>query len=394
MMAYYLHFYMLAFTIRPFHNTDPPQILELLRRVFPLIPHSMSSLQEGLFALPYSEYSGFFVAVSDDEPKKHLLGFAMAGAAPHSDMMRLDGECGLIRFVATDPEADDSVTSALIEECEKFLQKSGAKKIMAGVLNSYFPFFMGFFGLLEPLCAARTKETLLNQKTLTTKNTAAEIVVENAPHNKIEKEKIEKDEIEEDATPIFLGVDAAETELALERVLAARGFYPQDQVHRFFLPLKNFHQKLTVKVARQRSAIELVFSDNPKPRHWWDACLMAYHQWVEVKAYPQATTLEKEETRLKNPVARLLLCVSVPRGTSLYSAPRRAGLVDVYVAPEHRRSGVMTYVLGETLRCLSQEWRVGSVEAYVASEFAPMLAFLTHAGWQSLPASDVLVKEF
>ncbi|MGL4944115.1 MAG: GNAT family N-acetyltransferase [Thermoguttaceae bacterium] len=320
------------FTIRPFVNADPPRLLNLLKRAVAAVKvSSINEMQEGFFGLPYNDHRGVFVAVNGAD----VIGFALCGLAPRTDGCGLDPDRGIIRLVVVDPEVDDpqSLAAALIERCERELFERGVKAIIAGVYHSCMPFFMGLFGLIEES-------------------------------------------------------NAAECDSMVYQAYCARGFLPDQPVQRFVKNLTGYRPKFTAKVVRQRSALDISYNDHPKPRHWWEACLMAYHQWIEVTAY-RADSIHRDDA----PVGRVTVCVSIPHASkAFYTTPRRAGIIDVYVEPEFRRQGVTMYLLGETLRFLAVECQVQSVAAYVADEFEPLISLLEHAEWKRLAPQSLLVK--
>lgn len=326
----------MSFTIRPFVNADPPRLFGVLRRALS-VAHiaSVAEMQEGFFGLPYSDHNGMWVAVDDES--QQVIGFALCGPAPRRDGGDLDVQRGIVRLVVIDPDVSEPqpLAVALIRRCEERLVANGATSILAGTSHSCIPFSMGLFGLLEEVPCPE----------------------ENSP---------------------------------VHRAFLECGFRSDQEVHRFSRSLVGYRPKFTAKVVRQRNLLDLHFDDHPKPRHWWEACLMAYHQWLEVTVHRTDHALGLAAPA----IARVATCVSIPRSTkAFYSTPRRAGIINVQVDPEFQRQGVATYLLGETLRFLSNECQVKSVEAYVASEFESLIALLEHEGWNRLPPQSLLVKD-
>lgn len=134
-------------TFRTFRNSDPPAIAALWRRLAgqPGIVQPVSSdlLEQLIFAKLYFDYRGLVLAHNDGR----LVGFAHAGFGPNADETWISTDSGTTCVVATDPDSAATVViSGLLDHCEEYLRKRGAKTIFAGGLRPLCPFFLGLYG--------------------------------------------------------------------------------------------------------------------------------------------------------------------------------------------------------------------------------------------------------
>ncbi len=136
---------MLSF--RTFRNSDPPLLTEIWRNCAGrrgLARHVSSDLLEQLvFAKPYFDRRGLFVATDDTRP----VGFAHAGFGPNAAQDGISTEKGLTCLVLVLPDCDEAqVADGLLSRCEAYLQQRGAKELYGGGIRPLVPFYMGLYG--------------------------------------------------------------------------------------------------------------------------------------------------------------------------------------------------------------------------------------------------------
>lgn len=132
---------------RPFRNTDPPALTEiwrsrsgqggLLERVSPDV------FEQLIFAKLYFDYDGLLVAWEGDRP----LGFAHAGFGPDETEQEISTELGSTCLVMVRPDCPEATVAAgLLERCEEYLRRRGAKVLYGGGVRPLNPFYLGMYG--------------------------------------------------------------------------------------------------------------------------------------------------------------------------------------------------------------------------------------------------------
>jgi ribosomal protein S18 acetylase RimI-like enzyme len=137
--------YMLTF--RTFRNSDPPILTSLWQsRVGQPGMHqpiTCDLLEQIVFARLYFDYPGLQIALDDGRP----VGFAHAGFGPDADGKWVKTEDGVTCAVVVRPDCNEAeVTAGLIERCEEYLQRRGAKVLYGGGLHPLNPFYVGLYG--------------------------------------------------------------------------------------------------------------------------------------------------------------------------------------------------------------------------------------------------------
>jgi ribosomal protein S18 acetylase RimI-like enzyme len=134
-------------TYRAFRNADPPLLAELWRSragqpglVQPVSPDLLEQL---VFAKLYFDYDGLLLALDDGRP----VGFAHAGFGPNAQQNGLATETGVTCVVLVRPDcAEAEVAAGLLDRCEEYLRRRGAKVLYGGGLPSRAPFYIGLYG--------------------------------------------------------------------------------------------------------------------------------------------------------------------------------------------------------------------------------------------------------
>jgi GNAT superfamily N-acetyltransferase len=134
-------------TYRSFRNFDPPALTALWRSRAGqpgfVQPVSTDLFEQLVFAKLYFDYDGLVLAHDDDR----LLGFAHAGFGPDPDKNWISTETGVICVVVTYPGcAEAQVADGLLDRCEEYLRRRGARVFYGGGLQPLHPFYVGMYG--------------------------------------------------------------------------------------------------------------------------------------------------------------------------------------------------------------------------------------------------------
>jgi ribosomal protein S18 acetylase RimI-like enzyme len=134
-------------TYRTFRNADPPALAALWRsregQPGLYQPISSELLDQLVFAKRYFDYAGLILAHDDGR----LVGFAHAGFGPNADETDLSTDCGTTCLLLTAPgPAEAAVAAGLLEQCENYLRRRGAKVLCGGGLHPLCPFYLGLYG--------------------------------------------------------------------------------------------------------------------------------------------------------------------------------------------------------------------------------------------------------
>lgn len=136
-------------TFRRFKNTDPPALADVwnqshtARGAFPL--RNPALLERWVFSKPYFDHNGLVVAV--DDATGQIQGYALAGFAPTPKLNALSFAEGVICSVAVRPEdRRKGVGRGLVQRCEEYLTRRGARSLRAGPVWPQCPFGFGIYG--------------------------------------------------------------------------------------------------------------------------------------------------------------------------------------------------------------------------------------------------------
>jgi ribosomal protein S18 acetylase RimI-like enzyme len=136
---------------RSFRNTDPPALAAIWNDVFAgrgavRFRHG-SALENYVFAKPYFDAQGFFVATDDGVP----VGFAHAGFGPNQQWTALSFESGVTCLLAVlPPYRRRGIGSELLRQSEDYLRQRGARHFLAGPLSPVDPFYFALYGGSAP----------------------------------------------------------------------------------------------------------------------------------------------------------------------------------------------------------------------------------------------------
>jgi GNAT superfamily N-acetyltransferase len=134
-------------TYRAFRNTDPPLLASLWRsragQTGLLQPVSPDMLEQLVFAKLYFDYAGLVLACDDGRP----VGFAHAGFGPNAAENWISTDVGVTCPVLVRPDcAEMEVADGLLDRCEDYLRRRGAKVFFGGGIEPLTPFYVGLYG--------------------------------------------------------------------------------------------------------------------------------------------------------------------------------------------------------------------------------------------------------
>jgi GNAT superfamily N-acetyltransferase len=132
---------------RSFRNTDPPVLASIWRsrRGQPglLQPVSADMLEQLVLGKPYFDHEGLILACQDGQ----CVGFAHAGFGPNEAEDRISTELGVTCVVMVRPDCPDpEVAAGLLQRCEAYLRRRGAKVLYGGGIRPLNPFYLGLYG--------------------------------------------------------------------------------------------------------------------------------------------------------------------------------------------------------------------------------------------------------
>ncbi len=134
-------------TYRTFRNTDPPEITAIWRsragQVGLARSVSPDLFEQLIFAKLYFDYEGLVIAEEDGRP----VGFAHAGFGPNEAENQISTDLGLTSMVMVRPDRDEATIAAgLLQRCEDYLRRRGAKVLYGGGIYPLNPFYLGLYG--------------------------------------------------------------------------------------------------------------------------------------------------------------------------------------------------------------------------------------------------------
>ena len=132
------------FDIRPFQNTDPPEIVRVWRNQGAergLIEQmSVPLLEHFVLGKLYFDRQGLLVAECDGQ----VVGFAHAGFGPNADRSDLAHEVGVTCAIQVMPEFETTdLASQLLGATEAYLKEHKVARLIGGAYPPYNPFYHG-----------------------------------------------------------------------------------------------------------------------------------------------------------------------------------------------------------------------------------------------------------
>lgn len=315
-------------TFRTFRNSDPPALVDIWRS---------RAGQPGL-AQPVSvdrfERSVFGKPYFDNEglilavDDDRPVGFAHAGFGPHETRDRVATDAGVICLVLVRPDCAQAG-----EVAEGLLERCEAYLRRHGASVVYG-------GAVRPM------------------------------------------------NPFYLGLyggselpGVLQSDVVAAELYRAHGYEEIDRTFLFRCGLDAFHPPVDRRQVQHRRQMRVDVSIDPPARHWWEACTTADFELTRFEVSQQgvgsvlaSATFREMEANCRSARARV------------------SGLLDVDVAPSHRRRGLATFLLAESFRQLARQG-VAIVEAQASQQNAPGVALCRKFGMEQVEQGIVFRKE-
>jgi ribosomal protein S18 acetylase RimI-like enzyme len=330
-------------TVRPFQNEDPPLLLSLWRKSqtqpnrLKLMPLTMGVLQSQVLGVPFFDPRSIWLAFSDGVG----VGYIHTCLSPNELRSNFTNRSGQICFIAVDLSYSDPLLCSrlLIRAGERYLLGCGVREIYCGSIRPAPPppFYTGFYGGGEVIGFFDSDEHIV-------------------------------------------------------RGFLDSGYVPCANTVRYSLKLSGYTPPVTMSTVGWRQNLTLVFNTAPVPVSWWDGCVLAHFDWMEVTAYLNSSgkPIARARTRIANPVPD-------ENGTdfgNMYAESWDAALTDIRVHPDYHKSGVGSYMLGEVLRQLVAQRMVTQIETHVQEEIKPLNQLLLNMKWEKKDTGKVYHKTF
>lgn len=136
---------------RPFHNTDPPCLVDLWHDCRlgrgAAEGFTTDALEAFVFSQPFFDKQGLILARDGEQ----TVGFVHAGFAPNATGSGLDTSRGLICAVLVHPGyRRQGIGRELLRRAEEYLRSRGSQTIQAGPGFGEAPYYLGLYGGTEP----------------------------------------------------------------------------------------------------------------------------------------------------------------------------------------------------------------------------------------------------
>jgi ribosomal protein S18 acetylase RimI-like enzyme len=137
----------LVYRLRPFRNTDPPQLVQLWASQPPqrglAQPINVGILEQYIFSKHYFDAAGLIVA----EAEGRIVGMVHAGFGPNDEGTDLSTELGTIYMLMVRPEFRSStLADQLLKSAEAYLRERGSKVLYGGGVDTQAAFYLGLYG--------------------------------------------------------------------------------------------------------------------------------------------------------------------------------------------------------------------------------------------------------
>ncbi len=232
---------------RAFRNTDPPSLCALWRSRagWPELrqPVSVELFEQQVFGKPWFDYEGLILAFEGEQP----VGFAHASFEVDTQGSALNMQTGVVCLVCVRPGcAIGEVGAGLVQQCEAYLRRRGAKVVWGGAVGPMCPFYVGLYGGCDP--------------------------------------------------PGVLDTDRISAE-----AFVARGFRETRERLIFRLGLADFRPAMDRGQIQLRRRLAVQVTRDPTPRSWWEACTAGDFELTRFDLVPRG-----EARPLAHAVVRIL----------------------------------------------------------------------------------------
>jgi len=274
-------------TYRTFRNSDPPALISLWRsrsgqpELFQ--PVSVDLLEQMVFAKLYFDYSGLLLACDDGKP----VGFAHAGFGPNAEQKWISTEAGVTCVILVQPGcAEAEVAAGLLDGCEQYLRRRGARILYGGGLAPLNPFYVGLYGGCE-LPGVLDSDTIARQ------------------------------------------------------ALAAAGYEETERTTILDLELSGFESLISRQQMQVRRQMVVEVTADAPTQTWWEACTLGEFELTRFDMVLRAGGL---------PVATATFRSMVMAPSATMAPGRTVGLTGLFVDEQYRRRGLAVFLLSEAFR--------------------------------------------
>jgi ribosomal protein S18 acetylase RimI-like enzyme len=175
------------------------------------------------------------------------------------------------------------------------------------------------------------------------------------------------------------GVLASDTLLC--QLFLSRGYKEIDRTVGFHGDLPTFEAPVTRQQTQIRRRMRVHVTHDPPARSWWDACTTGSFQLTRYEIVSQQG----------GPSVAFALVRNIELSTGL-GGGQSVGLLELFVAPQHRRQGLVTFLLTEVFHQLSREGVIG-VEVRTMQHNAAGVRLYRKLGFQEVNQGIVFRKD-
>jgi len=303
-------------------------------------PLSMVLLEQHVLGRPWFDSRGLMLAFEDDQ----AIGFAHAAFGPNEDHTDIGRSTGVICMMMVLPDCENRLAAGalLLEACERYLIERGARQIYGGAVRPAAPFYMGLYGGSEPIGVFESDSPAIE-------------LYRNSNYETINKTLL------------------------------------------FRVSLKGYRIPITAKTVSWRHKVSLTCTDLPKPKHWWEACMMGHFTWLELRGHlpkdrePVGSVVIRITDAQEMPEFKLSTLNASDSWIVFHKRSRAAGLMNINVREDCRNMGLATFLLGEMIRTAQKEG-VTTFEAQAAEDNEPLVALLKSMRWEVVERGEVFRK--
>jgi len=335
-LSWYEHRFYVMLTVRSIRNEDPPRLFRLWQRTqqrrdefLPLPSLSFNQLQTQILGLPMLDAKSVMIAFEGDSP----VGYVHTTFAPSEDGYSFDYTTGQICFLCVDPRYPDvpGAAATLIQAAEHRLTELGAQKIFGGSPSPSAPFYTGFYSGGEAIGFLQSDKTIID-------------------------------------------------------AFHAANYQVHEKTVWFHCDLQNRFTPVTIETINYDAEFEILVSELPKARTWWEGCAFSNGIWLDATAF---------SIKSERPVARLRTRITYPDTESIsamYGGTWLASLMELRVHPDHKDKGMQKHLLEKLIRHLLANNQIVQVEAHVEKR-SPLHSLLHSLCWVERNSGFVFVKE-
>ena len=161
----------------------------------------------------------------------------------------------------------------------------------------------------------------------------------------------------------------------------SHGYAEIDRTFCFRRPLNGFRPPVDRHQVQLRRRLSVQVTVGPPARHWWEACATADFELTRFEVSQRGAGPVLASATFRE--------VESNRGSA---AARVNGLLELDVAPSHRRQGLATFLLAESFRQRARQG-VSIVEAQASRQNGPGVALCRKLGMEEVEQGIVFRKE-